>query len=187
MKSATKKEEAMELKEFVKEYQEKLKQNDYWTVIWKDKDDWQVSALYLPPGECLDHMDAAWLDGIYEKDKKAIVINPCYWDDTEISAQQIESMYENCLAAYQIPRFLKYYLEKERAWIEQEDIIHTEAHRTGLTFSKKAYTSTDRFDPYVFDGSMELDAYEYMHECMREQTSECKKQRKKKKGNPVYR
>lgn len=177
----------MELKELVKEYQEELKQNDYWTVIWKDKDNWQVSALYLPPGECLDHMDAAWLDGIYEKDKKAIIINPCYWDDTEISAQQIESMYENCLAAYQIPQFLKYYLEKERAWIEQEDIIHTEAHRTGLTFSKKVYTSTDRFDPYVFDGSMELDAYEYMHECMREQTSECKKQRKKKKGNPVYR
>ena len=158
------------LRDAIKEQQEELQGGNAWVAFWKEGRSWHSEAFHLDMGATLYPEDEWRLREIEAADPAAIVLNGYLSEDMTLDelTTSIRYHYEHRMNG--ITEFLTEY--SDRLSPEEIEKGRAAARAAGLPFSEKPFRDGEDFDPYVYDGSMNMEDYELMHRMIENERSE---------------
>ena len=162
------------LRDTVKDYQDELRDGIAWVAFWKQGRSWNAEYFHLDMDDTLYPEDRSRLEEIKSTDPAAVILNGYYCGHLgeDMSLDELTAgvryHYENSMN--DIDGFIGAHDDRLPPEVIEE--ARAAAHEAGLPFSEKPYRDGEDFDPYVFDGSMSIEDYEFMHRMMNEERSE---------------
>ena len=158
------------LRDAIKEQQEELQGGNAWVAFWKEGRSWHSEAFHLDMGATLYPEDEWRLREIEAVDPAAIVLNGYLSEDMTLDelTTSIRYHYEHRMNG--ITGFITEY--GDRLSPEEIEKGRAAARAAGLPFSEKPFRDGEDFDPYVYDGSMSVEDYEFMQRMIEKERSE---------------
>ena len=158
------------LRDAIKAQQEELQGGNAWVAFWKEGRSWHSEAFHLDMGATLYPEDEWRLREIEAVDPAAIVLNGYLSEDMTLDelTTSIRYHYEHRMNG--ITGFLTEY--SDRLSPEEIEKGRAAARAAGLPFSEKPFRDGEDFDPYVYDGSMSVEDYEFMQHMIEKERSE---------------
>ena len=158
------------LRDAIKAQQEELQGGNAWVAFWKEGRSWHSEAFHLDMGATLYPEDEWRLREIEAVDPAAIVLNGYLSEDMTLDelTTSIRYHYEHRMNG--ITGFITEY--GDRLSPEEIEKGRAAARAAGLPFSEKPFRDGEDFDPYVYDGSMSVEDYEFMQRMIEKERSE---------------
>lgn len=158
------------LRDAIKAQQEELQGGNAWVAFWKEGRSWHSDAFHLDMGATLYPEDEWRLREIEAVDPAAIVLNGYLSEDMTLDelTTSIRYHYEHRMNG--ITGFITEY--GDRLSPEEIEKGRAAARAAGLPFSEKPFRDGEDFDPYVYDGSMSVEDYEFMQRMIEKERSE---------------
>ena len=158
------------LRDAIKAQQEELQGGNAWVAFWKEGRSWHSEAFHLDMGATLYPEDEWRLREIEAVDPAAIVLNGYLSEDMTLDelTTSIRYHYEHRMNG--ITGFITEY--GDRLSPEEIEKGRAAARAAGLPFSEKPFRDGEDFDPYVYDGSMSVEDYEFMQHMIEKERSE---------------
>lgn len=150
------------LRDTVREYQDDLRSGIAWLAFWREGRSWHGEAFHLDMSDYLYPEDKMRLAEIQAADPKAVVVNGYYSGylgeemNVDELAAGVRHHYENGLS--NIAPFMEAHDDVLPPEVLEE--ARAKAHEAGLPFYERPYNGED-IDPYVYDGNMSVEDYQY--------------------------
>ena len=147
------------LRDSVKDYQEELRDGIAWVAFWKEGRSWNAELFHLEVDGTLEPFDRSRLEEIKAADPAAVILNGYYCGHLgeDMSLDELTAgvryHYENSMN--DLDGFIGAHDDRLPPEVIEE--ARAAAHAAGLPFSEKPYRDGEDFDPYVFDGSMDIE------------------------------
>ena len=158
------------LRDAIKAQQEELQGGNAWVAFWKEGRSWHSEAFHLDMGATLYPEDEWRLREIEAVDPAAIVLNGYLSEDMTLDELTTSILYHYEHRMNGITGFITEY--GDRLSPEEIEKGRAAARAAGLPFSEKPFRDGEDFDPYVYDGSMSVEDYEFMQHMIEKERSE---------------